>query len=72
VLHQSLLNAPLTHGHGKRTKSELLIGIASHGPADHQPRIQIQEHGHIEPARLRRNVSEMADHDSARWSRGMA
>ncbi|MDF2457864.1 MAG: hypothetical protein K0S79_280 [Nitrospira sp.] len=61
VVNQPRLDAPLTHGHGKRIEGELLIGVPSHGPADHPPRLQIQEHGHIEPAGPRRNVSEIAD-----------
>jgi hypothetical protein len=43
VVNQPRLDAPLTHGHGQRIEGELLIGVPSHGPADHPPRIQIQD-----------------------------
>ena len=49
VMNEPGCTAPLADGHGEGIERQLLIRLGPHGPADHPPRIQIQEHRHIEP-----------------------
>ena len=53
VMNEPRVDGPLSHGHGKRIERQLLIRLGTHGPADHPPGIQIQEHGdYSHPARV--------------------
>ena len=63
VMDEARLNASLVHRHGQGLQRELLVRLGAHGPPDHPPRIQIQEHGHIEPTRLRRHRRDIAHPD---------
>ena len=55
----------------------MLIGLGPHRPADHPPKIQIQKHRHIEPARVETELSMQirqlpsALRRSLTWDRGL-
>ena len=72
VMDEAWLNTPLAHRHGEGLQRELLIRLGTHRPADHPPGIQIQEHGHIEPARLRRHRRDIAHPDPIEGGRHKA
>ena len=61
VMNEARSNASLAHRHGESLQRQVLVGLRTHGPADHPSRIQIQEHRHIEPADSRRDMGEIPD-----------
>lgn len=72
MMDEARLDASLAHRHGEGLQRELLIGLGTHRPPDHPPRIQIQEHRHVEPACLRRHGGDIAHPDPIQGGRHKA
>lgn len=50
VMNEPRTHSPLSDGHRERVERQVLIGLGTHRPTDHPSGVQIQEHGHIQPA----------------------
>jgi len=50
-------------GHGECSHREVPIGLGTHGPADDPPRIQVEDHRQVEPARARSNGRQIPGPD---------
>ena len=62
----------LAHRHRQGVQHHVLIGLRTHGPADHAAGAQIQEHGEVEPARAGGDGGQIADPDPVQGTRAEA
>ena len=59
----------LADRHGECLQREVLIRLFSHGPADHPPRTEIQQHRDIEPACARGHQCDVSHPDAVECRR---
>jgi hypothetical protein len=52
---------PEGDGYVQRPDRQVPLHSIAHGPADHAPRMQIQDHSKIKPAFTRPNISDVTD-----------
>ena len=64
VMNQPGRDSSLARRHGQCVERELWVRLVTHGPADHPPRISIQQDRHIEPADSRGHHRDIADPDA--------
>jgi hypothetical protein len=64
VMDQPRLRASMCERHLQRRQRHLLIRLRTHGPADHTARVQVQDHGQLDPARSCGNRREIARPDA--------
>jgi len=63
VMDQPWRGLPPLDGHSKRPHGHLFIWRRTHSPADDPARVQIEEHGQIQPARAGGNGREIPGPD---------
>src|SRR5213594_1818392 len=69
VMNQARRRLPPLDGHPERPHGDLFVWRGTHRPADDPPRVQIEEHGQVQPARAGGNGREITSPDPIRRGR---